>query len=445
LATPVIMPKFGIAQEEGQIIRWFFQEGESIEEGEPLLEVMTDKVSMEVEAPTSGILRGIYAQPDEIVPVAEIIAYIVEPSEKWIPPAKSPRTVKPAPDSTPAVIKAPAEVNELISATPVAQRLAAEKGINIAHITGTGSQGRITRRDVENHIRTMEKPSTKAGKIRASPAARRVAREAGAPLEQIAGSGPKGRVQVSDVESFLKSPAVMATALTLEEQVIPLIGIRRIIAQRMTESSRTAPHIDFTIHADVTQAETLRSEVNRRLEQSNGPKVSFTALLVHIVAWVLTKHPRMNATLMEDGIHLLPEINIGVATAVDDGLIVPVIKNADRKEIAQIATDVNDLATRAQDGSLTLDEVTGGTFTISNLGMFGIETFTAILNPPETGILAVGSIVRQPVTEDGDSIAIRPLIGLTLSADHRVIDGAIGARFLSDIKDVIEEPKLMSR
>jgi pyruvate dehydrogenase E2 component (dihydrolipoamide acetyltransferase) len=445
MATPVIMPKFGMAQEEGQIIRWFFQEGETIEKGEPLLEVMTDKVSMEIEAPASGILRGISAQPDEIVPVTEIIAYIVESSEEWIPPTKTPPTVKPIPDSSLGVPKASAKVKELISATPVAQRLAAENGINLAQITGTGSQGRITKRDVENHITTMAELPSKVGKIRASPAARRVARETGAPLEQITGSGPKGRVQVSDVVSFLKSPGMVATALTPEEQVIPLIGMRRIIAQRMTESSQTAPHIDFTVHADITQAEAMRSELNHQLEQSNGPKVSFTALLVHIIARVLTKHPRMNATLKEDGIHLLPEINIGVATAVDDGLIVPVIKNADQKELTQIATEVNDLATRAREGNLSLDEVTGGTFTISNLGMFGIETFTAILNPPETGILAVGTIVRQPVIQNGDSIVIRPLIGLTLSADHRVIDGAIGARFLSDIKSTIEEPELMSR
>lgn len=452
MATPVIMPKFGMAQEDGQIICWHFQEGESIEEGEPLLEVMTDKVSMEIEAPASGILQGIRAQPDEIVPIAEIIAYIVEPGEEWIAPPESPRAVKPTPELTPVAPAVSTKVIEPVSATPVAQRLAAEKGIRLDDIIGTGSHGRITRRDVEASIMkletqtgTQDKPPIQVGKVRASPAARRIAREADAPLEQITGSGPKGRVQASDVVAFLKSPVLTATTPTRAGQVIPLTGMRKIIAERVTKSSQTAPHIDFTLHADVTRAEILRSELNRHLEQSNGPKVSFTALLVHLVSRVLTKHPRMNATLMEDSILLLSEINIGVATALDDGLIVPVIKNADRMELTQIAANINDLAIRARDGSLTLDDVTDGTFTISNLGMFGIETFTAILNPPETGILAVGTIVHQPVTGNGDAIVIRPLIGLTLSADHRVIDGVIGARFLSDIKAVIEEPSLISQ
>jgi pyruvate dehydrogenase E2 component (dihydrolipoamide acetyltransferase) len=219
--------------------------------------------------------------------------------------------------------------------------------------------------------------------------------------------------------------------------------VRKIIAERMTASAQTAPHISFTVHADVTRAEALRAAANRTPGRDEVDKVSLTAVLVRIVAWALTKHPWMNAMLQADGIHLLPQIHIGVATALDSGLIVPVIRDADLKGLRQIAAELNDLVRRARENRLTPDEVTGGTFTLSNLGMFGIETFTAILNPPETGILAVGTVVREPVVQGNDVVAIRPRTGLTLSADHRVVDGVTASRFLSDVKAAIEEPDLL--
>jgi pyruvate dehydrogenase E2 component (dihydrolipoamide acetyltransferase) len=219
--------------------------------------------------------------------------------------------------------------------------------------------------------------------------------------------------------------------------------MRRIIAERMSQSFQSAPHISFTLHADVTNAEALRSKANERLAKRGGPKISFTAVLVRVVAWALNEHPWMNASLQADGIHLLPQVHIGVATALEEGLIVPVVCDADRKGLTQIAEELNDLANRAREGKIVPDEVTGGTFTISNLGMFGIEDFTAILNPPETGILAVGTIVREPIVMEDDEIVVRPRISLTLTADHRVVDGVVGAKFLADIKAAIEEPHLL--
>lgn len=447
MATEVIMPKFGMAQEEGQVIRWFIQEGESIQEGEPLLEVMTDKVSMEVEAPASGVLRAIRAKAEDVVPVAKIIAYIVAPGEDWSPPEEPETEAQMAAATTASKPTETLETPAPVLATPVAQRIARERGIDLARIDGSGLQGRITREDVEAQAVGLTSISTTipeaAGKVRATPSARRIAREQGVSLSLLQGSGPRGRIQAADVEDFLTSPAFIRAAHLQEEQIIPLTGMRRIIAERMAQSARTAPHITFSLHADVTQLEVLRKHANQRLAETGGPKVSLTAILVQIVAWALRHHPWMNASLEEDGIHLKPQINIGLATALDQGLIVPVIPEADRKTLPLIATEINDLTTRARAGRLTPDEVVGGTFTISNLGMFGIETFSAILNPSETGILAVGMVVREPVAIENDVIVVRPRMSLTLSADHRVVDGVMAARFLAEVKTVIEAPSLM--
>jgi pyruvate dehydrogenase E2 component (dihydrolipoamide acetyltransferase) len=435
------MPKFGMAQETGQVIRWFKQEGEPVQQGEALLEVMTDKLSMEVEAPASGILRGINAAPEDVVPVTEVIAYIAAPEEAWSAP------------SVPARAKAKAQPVSVekaeTGATPVAARLAAEHQADLTQIAGTGPGGRVKRQDVEAYLAAQGSSQHPAlagaavGKPRATPAARRVARETGTSLEGMPGSGPRGRIQATDVEAFLARPVTSLAARARQEQIIPLKGVRKIIAERMTASAQTAPHISFTVHADVTRAEALRAEANRRLGRDEDDKVSLTAVFVRIVAWALTKHPWMNATLKEDGIHLLPQINVGLATAPESGLIVPVIRDADLKTVGQIATELNDLVRRARENQLTPDEVTGGTFTLSNLGMFGIETFTAILNPPETGILAIGAVVREPVVLEGDEVVVRPRVGLTLSADHRVVDGVSAAKFLSDVKAAIQEPDLL--
>ena len=441
MATPVIMPKFGMAQETGQVIRWFKQEGESVQQGEALLEVMTDKLSMEVEAPASGVLRGINAVPEDVVPVTEVIAYIAAPGEAWSAP--------PAPVRAPLNAQPASAEKAEMGATPVAARLAAERQADLTQIPGTGPGGRVQRQDVEAYLAAQGSPripgpdGDQAGKPRATPAARRVARESGTSLDAVPGSGPRGRIQATDVEAFLSRPGAALAARTRQEQTIPLTGVRKIIAERMTASAQTAPHISFTVHADVTRAETLRAAANRQLGRDEGDKVSLTAVIVRIVAWALTKHPWMNATLKGDGIHLLPQVHIGLATALDSGLIVPVIRDADRKGLGQIAAEMNDLVRRARENRLTPDEVTGGTFTVSNLGMFGIETFTAILNPPETGILAVGAVVREPVVLAGDEVVVRPRSGLTLSADHRVVDGVTAARFLSDVKAAIEEPDLL--
>ncbi|MGC8787231.1 MAG: dihydrolipoamide acetyltransferase family protein [Anaerolineae bacterium] len=382
MATPVIMPKTGMTQETGTVIRWFYQEGDYVKKGEPLLEVMTDKVNLEIEAPASGVLRGIKAFPNDIVPVTQVIAYIVEPGEEFIeekaapaaPAAEAVPIKKPEP-AVEAGAAAPApEMPEKVKATPVARRLAKEHDLNLAYVTGTGPGGVITKADVLQAIERVAAPV---------------------------------------------APPVR------EAKTIPLVGRRRIIAERMQQSMREAPHIALSIEVDMSAAEKARYEA------------SYTALLVHVVARVLRKHPLLNSTLRGDQIVLLDDINIGVAVATDEGLIVPVIKGADTKLLADIDAELKELTKRARAGKLTLDDVTGGTFTITNLGMFDIPYFRAIINPPEAAILAVGAIVKRPVVID-DGIHIRPIMTLTVSADHRILDGVAVARFLQDLKSALE-------
>jgi len=410
MATVVIMPKFGMAQKEATIVRWLKGEGERVAAGEPLLEVTTDKVNMDVEAPASGVLRAIKYGPGEVVPVTEAIAYIAAPGETIYLPESSELSGRYAATNP--------------KATPLARRVAEEKGVALAEVTGSGPGGRITRGDVEQV----------AGKVRATPAARRVAREAGMELSAIAGTGPKGRIQEADVRQAAAAPAAPRRKGT----VIPLQGTRAIIARRMQQSYQTAPHIHLSLSADVTEAEAARVRWAGRSEQ----KISLTTLIVKACAWALRRHPLVNSTLEEDDIHLWDEINIGVAVALPEGLIVPVIRQADTKHIELLAKELQDLSERARQGKLRPDEVEAGTFTITNLGMFGIESFDPILNPPQSAILGVGRAVPTPVARDGQ-VVIRPVMQLTLAADHRVLDGAMAARFLQDVQAGLEDPTLL--
>ncbi|MBC7232487.1 MAG: 2-oxo acid dehydrogenase subunit E2 [Chloroflexi bacterium] len=382
MATPVIMPKTGMTQETGTVIRWFYQEGDYVKKGEPLLEVMTDKVNMEIEAPASGVLKGIKAFPNDIVPVTQVIAYIVEPGEEL--------------------------VEEKVTPTPA-----------------MGEGVPVERRE-PTPVATTAAIAPETGKVKATPVARRLAREHGLDLTQITGQGPGGTITKDDVLKAMERAAAPPTAPPVREaKTIPLVGRRRIIAERMQQSVREAPHIALSIEVDMSAAEKARHDA------------SYTALLVHVVARVLRKHPLLNSTLRGDQIVLLDDINIGVAVATDEGLIVPVIKRADTKLLADIDTELKELTKRARAGKLTLDDVTGGTFTITNLGMFDIPYFRAVINPPEAAILAVGAIIKRPVVID-DGIYIRPIMTLTVSADHRILDGVAVAKFLQELKAALE-------
>ena len=430
MATPVIMPKFGMSQEEGTIVEWLKREGDRVEAGEPILEVTTDKVNMDVEAPATGILRGITAKPDEIVPVTQTLAYVVAPDEPWASP-ESPQAFSASQPEAPGPAAAQGESEHPVRATPLARRVAAEHGVDLTEVQGLEPGGRIKRADVEQHLR----------KVRATPAARRVAREASLDLGSVSGSGPRGRVQEVDVRRRMdlgEAPGWRKPERGDASRLVPFAGTRAVIAQRMSQSYRTAPHIHLSISADVSAAQ----EARERWVERTGSKVSLTVLLCKVCAWALERHPAVNSTVDEAGVRIWESVNVGIAVALEEGLIVPVVRRANTKGIAQLAEEIGDLAQKAREGSLRAEEVTGGTFTLTNLGMFGIESFDPIINPPQCAILGVGVAMPTQVVRGGES-AIRPMMQLTLAADHRALDGASAARFLRDLKAGIEDPALL--
>ena len=439
MPTPVIMPKMEMSQETAMLIEWLVEEGQPIEKGQPIFEVETDKVTVEVESPGSGILSDLSAKLGDVVPVTTIVAYILAEGESL--PEEEPAETQTAPNV----------LRGAYSVTPVAQRLADDRGIDLNRVVGTGTGGRITKGDVE---KASHSAPPESGKVRATPAARRVAREAGIELSEVVGSGPRGRVQVGDVTMWQGDrvagwqgdavPTIVSGARPSE--VVPLAGMRRTIAKRMTQSWQTAPHVTFTVEIDMSAALSLRAELNQRAEQEGLPKISVTALLVKVCAWTLKRHPFVNASLVGEEIHLQPDANIGVAVALESGLIVPVVKQADRLSLAAIASRVFELTAKARAGDLAPEDVSGGTFTISNLGMYRIDHFTAIVNPPQAAILAVGRTAKRQIvieSEQGDEVAIRPMMNMTLSADHRVLDGAQAALFLNDFVEILEHPSAM--
>ncbi len=443
MPTPVIMPKVDMDQEKATIISWEKKEGEAVKQDETLLTVETEKVAIEVSSPASGILAGIRFKPGEVVPVATVIAQILKPGETL--PAfsgdTSPKGVQVhEAEETPE--KKP--INKAVKASPLALRVAQEMGINIDDVPTVNQK--VSKEDVEAYAASLKAPTVTteyvSSKISATPAARRISEETGIPLDTIRGSGPFGRIQAADIKGTLTP--VIVTATDRQAEIIPLIGIRAKIAQRMQSSFQDAPHIAETMEADVSRLEDTKTHLNEMTAQKDGGKVSLTAIIIKLVAWALERNPYINSSLIDEKIYLWKEINIGVATALENGLIVPVVHDANRLSFIETAAKINDLSLRARQGKLELGEVQRGTFTITNLGMYGINQFRAIINPPENAILAVGAAVRKPIViDDRDTVAVRPVISFTLSADHRVIDGVVAAKFLADLVKAVEHPEIL--
>jgi pyruvate dehydrogenase E2 component (dihydrolipoamide acetyltransferase) len=411
MATEIIMPKVDMVMETGTFVEWLKGEGEAVQKGEPLFVVLTDKANIEIEAPASGILAGVTAQPNDVIPVTQTIGYILAPGERVplesgpVPgPAVGPAALTPAP-TQPA---APAGVTDKVRATPAARRLAADLGVDLKAMSGgRGPRGRIQKVDV---LTVAERQPI-----------------IGAPLVAPAPSAAVSGVRLPEAR---------------QKQVVSLTGPRKIVAERVAYSASIAPHIMLSLRVDMSEASRLRARVQEHLQQKTGQRLSFTAVIARAVAAVLPRHPFLNASLNGDQIILWEDVHLGIATSLDDYLVVPVIREAQAKDLEQIVVEMADLLERARARRLTPAEMSGSTFTISNLGMFGIESFTAIINPPETAILAVGQIVDAPVGSDG-SVVLRPMMNLTLSVDHRVVDGAGGACFLADLKTLLENPYLL--
>lgn len=437
MAIEMIMPKVDMDQETGTVVEWVKTEGQQVKEGETILVIETDKIAIDVESPGTGILGGISAHPGDVIPIGTVIAYILEEGEE------PPEEASQAPTAPAPAEPEPQDAETTIPATPVAKKMAEEQGVDLSQLTPTGKGGKVTKGDVLAALESDRTPPPD-GKVIATPAARRKARLEGVDLGKVSGTGPGGRIQAFDVGNFQPAAGRVAPSPNLRGEKVPLIGMRRTIAERLTASYQSIPHIQFTASVDMTNFNTARKDYNDVAIQRGHGKVSVTALLVKLVAMTLADHPWLNSSLVGEEIILHEEINIGLAVALEKGLIVPVVKGADQKGISVIAAETSDLITRAREETLVSADVKGATFTISNLGPFGVEQFNAIINPPEVGILAVGATVPEVVALEGGAIAVRPIMRFTLSADHRVVDGAVAARFIADLKATLENPILMN-
>ena len=446
----VIMPKFGFTQETAEIVSWLVKPGDRVERGQPIAEVTTDKINMEVEAPESGIFDGLQYQQGAVVPVTAIIAYIHAPGEA-LPASSIPTAAVAPPAAPPDVVSASPQGK--VQATPLAARIAQSQGVDLGQLQGSGPGGKVLRKDVDAYLDQAGPP----GKVRAVPAARRLARERGVDLADLRGSGVRGRIQSTDVPAVAQQipaaptppPVTTISGLytTSLREIIPLVGMRRTIAERLQKSAQEAPHITFDIDVDVSAAEALRGRANNLLKPDQR-RVSLTAVLAKSVAWALQRNPLLNAWLLNapqgQEIHVLASVNLGIAVALEAGLIVPVVPDAASKGILQLSAEINDLAERARSAKLRPDEVAEGTFTLTNLGMFGIDRFSAIINPPQVAILAASRVSKQIIPGENDQPVVRPMMTLTLSADHRAVDGAVAARFMADLREALERPDSMT-
>lgn len=457
MATNVTMPKLGLTMETGKIVEWKKQEGEQVQEKEILLVVETEKITYDVESPATGILH-IIAPVESEVPVTELIGIIAADKAEYdkvaATTAAPAATVATAPSSTaaqPSATTPPASVRspgERIKASPLAKRLAKEKGFDLDLIPGTGPEGRIIKKDVL----TFEPAAASAERVKISPVAKKMADEMGLDLSQIQGSGTGGKITKEDIERHLAtakpvagqtSAAAAPSSVSNEgDRLVKFTGMRRIIAQKMLQSKVQAAQAYMANNCDASAIQSLRKQLLPYAEKKAKVRVTITDIMMKITASAIKAHPVINTRYTEEGDLWLKDIHMGMAMAMQDGLIVPVIWNIDKKSIIEIAQDRVSLIDRGRSGKLTLDDMKGSTFTLSAMGMFGLEEFYAIVNQPENAILAVGAIIDKPWVVEGQ-IVIRPIINVGLTYDHRTVDGAKAGQFMQTLKLFIENPMMV--
>ncbi|MDH3272775.1 MAG: pyruvate dehydrogenase complex dihydrolipoamide acetyltransferase [Gemmatimonadota bacterium] len=428
MITKVHMEALSPTMEEGQLVQWLKSEGDDISNGDILAEIETDKATMELVARGDGVLRRIFLDAGGTAEVGAVIGVIagadddissVEGASGGVSAGaaagstEAASATEPAEAATPPAAKAESGQKEDAAAAPA---------VEVAH---------------------MDAPESTTGRVKASPVARRLAEEAGIELSRIAGSGPGGRIVKRDVEKAkeegVSAPAPSSWAPAADEyEDVSTSQMRKAIAKRLVQSIGPVPTFYLTVDLDMSRVIEARKSINAMLE-SEGRKVSINDIVLKAVAGALRQHPNCNAHWHGDYVRRFNAVHLGVAVAIDDGLITPVVRNAHQKGLIQIGAEVREMAARAREKRLKPEEYTGATFSVSNLGMFGIHEFTAIINPPEAGILAVGGIEETPVVVDGD-VVVRPRMRMTMSCDHRVIDGAQGSRFLQTLKTMLEEP-----
>jgi pyruvate dehydrogenase E2 component (dihydrolipoamide acetyltransferase) len=443
METQVILPALGMAQETGIIVRWLKEEGQEVTKGEPLVEIETDKATVEIEATASGILTNITGAVGVEIPVGQVIASIIDSSN-----VSQEHTLTKGGNAyrnTGSDGHASPQTGDLLygaTASPLAARIAAEHNLNLETIKPSGK--RIQSSDVLAHLQDLQaaKPLSESQPrlAPASPKARRLAKEQGKEIGTIQGSGPGGAVLVADLGTMQIKPApipvakpVMVPSITKQESQVSHIW--RVMAERTTQSWTSVPHFYLVREVNASRLISWREHIQKR----SGEKVTYTDLLTKVVVETLREHPRLNASWQTGSINLHEEINIGLAVAVDEGLVVPVIHRADEYSVQGLAGIRKELIAKAQSGKLSLKDIQGGTFTISNLGMYGVDAFNAIINSPQAAILSVGRIAERVVPVQGQP-SVQPMMVLSLSCDHRVVDGARGAQFLTMLADLVEEP-----
>ena len=460
MATALVLPKLGMTMLEGTITAWYHAHGDTVAPGDLLFAFETEKVDYDVEAEAEGTLH-VAVGVDETVDAGAVVGYLLAAGEA--PPAGDAPAAAATPpppaamtQATPADVAASAPPSQAAApatppggrASPAVKRLAAEHGVDLAAVPGSGVGGRILREDVLAAASPAEPPATPAapsGPIKASPAAKRIAAERGIDLATLAGSGPGGRVVVADVEAAgdaaQAAPPPTPAAATPSEDPLPYRGMRRTIGTRMHESLQSMAQLTMAMDVDMTRAVALRGELVE-LWEADGVRVTYTDFVIKAAALALRGHPRVNAALQENVVTVQPHVHVGFAVALHEGLIVPVTRHTDTTPLQDLARATAGLAARARANQLMPDDLTGGTFTITSLGMYGVDVFTPIINPPQAAILGVGGIADRPVFAgpSGTDVERRAFLTLSLTIDHRILDGAPGADYLRTVKRILEHP-----
>lgn len=443
MATEILMPKLGLTMTEGTIDEWKKNVGDAVSKGEILFSVETDKLTNDVEAEADGVLLTITVPAGETVACKTVIGWLGAAGEA-VPSAGAAALAAAEAPSSPAA-GAPAETaplaaaraaGEYVPATPYAKKLAKEKGFDLAAIPATGYKGVVVAKDVLGFTPTAAAPAE--APVKASPLAEKVAADLGIDLRDV--KAAHGRVLAEDLLRYIaetREKAVGGEAACEREEVKPMSGMRKAIAKNMLASVQTSPTVTFNLGIDMTEMKRYREQL-----KAKEIKVSYTDLLVKFVAKALTEFPLLNCSVEDNKIIYKHYVNMGVAVALDNGLVVPNIADADKKSLTEISAEVKEMAKQAREGKLPPEKLKGGTFTITNLGMYGIESFTPIINQPEVAILGVNTMEDKVVVRNGE-MCIRPIMNLSLTADHRVVDGSVAAEFLQRVKSLMENPALI--
>jgi len=431
MAAEIKMPQLGLTMTEGTVTQWFKKIGEAISQGELLFEVSTDKITNQIESTATGVLLEIRTPEGAAAPVQAVVA-IIGAAGEVVPSAEASAAKTDVAETVavPAIAsaipgsKSAATGDGWVKASPAARKLARDRNIDLSLVTATGPEGRVVERDIEAF--SQSRPSA----VKTSPLAAKLAEDLGVDLSGIA---KEGRIMAADVSASAKPPTAAAPP-----KKVQIAGIRKVIAERMSQSWKTAPHVHLTVEVDMTAALALKD----KLTGASGQKASVTEIVIKCAAQALTEFPVVNAGIDGNQIVYHETVNIGVAVSIDNGLIVPVVRDAANRSLREIRAAVVELGAKARSGKLLPDEISGGTFTVTNLGMFGSDHFTPIINPPESAILAVCRTVEKPVAVGGQ-VVVRPMCNFILGFDHRLIDGAVGAQFMARFRELIEQPLLL--